>query len=134
MHPLTILHREMRALIDLLAFEGAKPTPDMAALTSIRMKLTGASRRRAILLEEALDEARKGGKPGDLALLEKVVAATREARLKSGAHIGKWTLRAIENDWAGYCRDSADVRTAMMRQLHFEANTLSQWLSARTAN
>ncbi|WP_267397148.1 MULTISPECIES: hypothetical protein [unclassified Sphingomonas] len=80
-----------------------------------------------MLLEERLAEAKAAGSV-DLKALDMVVASTREARLKSGAHIGKWTLRAIEADWEGYRRDSAGLRAAMLRQLDFEAQNLDPWL------
>jgi hypothetical protein len=127
MHPLTILHHEIRDLIGRLAVETAKAAPDMGAITAIRMKLTAASRRRATLLEDGLVQARAVGSD-DLKILEPVVSVTREARLKSGAHIGKWTLRAIEADWDGYRRDSAGLRAAMLRQLDLEAQNLDPWL------
>lgn len=131
MHPLTALHQELRQLIGQLAAETAKPAADMSTVTAIRMKLTQASRRRATLIEEAMLEARRSETREDHAALERVVMSLREARLASGTHIGKWTVRAIESDWQGYCRDSANVRSSMLRQLDLEASVLKTWLSRR---
>jgi hypothetical protein len=123
MDQLAKVHGELKELIQLLAAETAKPTADMAAVSAIRMKLTRASRCRATLLEDMFAAACTNGRSPNRAITN-VVMDARKARLASGTHICKWTLRAIEADWNGYCRDSAQIRSLMLRQIENEANAL----------
>jgi hypothetical protein len=123
MDQLARMHEELKELILLLAGETAKPMADMAAVSAIRMKLTRVSRCRATLLEDMFTAACTNGRSPDRALTN-IVMDARKARLASGAHICKWTLRAIEADWTGYCRDSAQMRSLMLRQIENEANAL----------
>jgi len=122
MSPLAMLHEELVSLIAALAAETTKASPDMAAVSSIRMKLSQASRSRMAVLEAMLASSKgKSGTPAPA--LANAVANARAARFASGAHIGKWTITAIEADWRGYCRDSAHVRAAMLQQIKAEATT-----------
>lgn len=123
MDQLAKVHKELKELIQLLAAETAKPTADMAAVSGIRMRLTRASRCRATLLEDMFAAACTNGRSPDRAITN-VVMDARKARLASGTHICKWTLRAIEADWNGYCRDSAQMRSLMLRQIESEAKAL----------
>lgn len=124
MQQLAALHQELRSLITQLAAETAKAQPDIAAISSIRMRLSQASRARATRLE-SISAAIRDSTTGRYPDLARVIADGRQARLHSGAHIGKWTLKALEADWKGYCADSTNMRAAMLKQIDEEARALN---------
>ncbi|MFW2829926.1 hypothetical protein [Sphingomonas sp. ID0503] len=126
-HPadLAAAHAELRRLIDAIEAETARPLPDIAGLTSVRMKLTQASRRRTALVDEIVRRNRVAASAEQRAHLETLWTDLQQARMISAGHIGRWTVQAIKADWPGYCAASADLRIRMRAQIDREAALLA---------
>jgi hypothetical protein len=118
-------HQRLQTYLALLAAETARTVPDMTAVSTIRVKLTQASRRRSELLDTLLADCvrRRATTSVEAATMQ---AELRRARLASSGHIATWTSRSIATDWRGYCAASAKLRHAMKRQIAAEAQLVEQ--------
>lgn len=115
------IHAELQRLMVVIEAETRKPAPDMVSLSAVRLKLTQASRRRAALANDLIDELAATGSADAKAQLETLRQDLRQARFTSAEHIGQWTTRSITKDWAGYCAASEAIRAAMRKQIAHEA-------------
>lgn len=118
------VHAELQILLRLIETETNKSAPDMIALSAVRLKLTQASRRRSMLVNDLVDTFAPQGSAETKAQLARLRQALQQARFRSAQHIGQWTTRSITQDWGGYRAASEQIRTTMRAQLHREAAVL----------
>lgn len=124
-------HAELRAAIAVLAAETARAAPDPAALPAARLKLTRASSRRRTLVQ-CLIATELHGLPSETAhRVEALRRNSYDMAVLSSEHIGRWTLRAILADWAGYQQASIQIRAAMLRRMEEEMTVLYPLLEER---
>lgn len=107
----------------------AAPTPDGARLAAVRLRLSRASTRRAQLLDREILPALLAKLPAtQTGAVTELRSALGAARAQSSAHVVRWTLEKAKQDWAGYCRASAEMRTAMRAQIERERRMLAPLL------
>jgi hypothetical protein len=128
------IHHQLREAIAELAAVVTRQQMDDAALTAARLKLTRLSRRRRSFIDCSVLP-----KLHDLATAEAALVADlrlESARLgvESSEHIGRWTMRSITADWAGYQRASAAMRASMLKRIEREAAILYPLLETRSAS
>lgn len=121
---LVAMHQELTSLMALLAVETRRPVPDMPALTSLRLKLSKASRQRAALLDALLIRRLQSASPAQLVALLELRRLAQVARSISTAHVSWWMPQAVAADWQGYCRASVALRRSMATQIHRESQLL----------
>ena len=91
----------------------AEATPDVIRYTAARLRISQASRERRLLWQHAcryLHDRVTADHSNDLRHLGMLDS---ELGLWSAAHIGRWTVKAIESDWIGYRQASRLMRRRM---------------------
>jgi hypothetical protein len=118
----------LRELAELEALTRAA-APDGARLAATRLRLSRASSRRVQLLDRAIVPALLDRLPAsETRALTELRSALGAARSRSSAHVVRWTLEKAKQDWAGYCRASAEMRKAMRAQIEHERRILAPLL------
>ena len=128
---LKALHAELREAIAELAVVVARPEPEDEALSAARLKLSRLSRRRRSFIESTIFPELDGLPVTDAAQLAELRLETANLLVKSSEHIGRWTMRTISADWAGYQRASAAMRASMLKRIEREAAILYPLLEMR---
>ena len=107
----------MDALTDL-------PTADWHQFCAARWRISEASLARRSLAARIIDYLLTRVGAEQVASL-KVLKAEDQAMLRTSAqHVSAWSLRAIQDDWRGYCRASRKLRAEMTAFLLAEQRVL----------
>jgi hypothetical protein len=115
------LHRELTMLIATLGEATAHDVPDRSELTSIRWRLSRASRARTKLIETILlPHLRAQASLTDSDALDVLQAQISAASAESSRHIAAWTIDRVTAEWDGYRAASAEIRQAMARRIAAE--------------
>lgn len=130
---LKAIHDELREAIATLESVASRPAPDDAALSAARLHLSRLSRRRRTLIESAIYPLLTDLAPEDARRIADLRLETATLLVESSQHIGRWTMRAIGADWAGYQHESAEMRRAMLRRIRREAMLLYPLIEALAA-
>lgn len=130
MSDLQTLHAQLLEMLDELADLTAQAAPDEAALASLRYRLTRTSGARRRLVDSLCVELQLALPAAEAAAVRSLREASIGAMTSSSDHIGTWSLRQLAKDWPGYCRASAQVRSAMREQIEAERTILYPYLDA----
>lgn len=115
--------------LDTLGKMTAAVAPDRAGLAATRLRLSRASTRRAQLLDgKILPRLLDAVAPPEAGPLVDLRGALAAARARSSEHVVRWTLDQAVKDWPGYCRASAEMRTAMRAQIERERAVIAPLL------
>jgi len=133
LNELKAIHAELREAIATLESVVSRPAPDDEALSAARLRLSRLSSRRRMMIENCISPLLIHAAPEDARRIADLRLETAALRVQSCQHIGRWTMRAICADWAGYQRASADMRRAMIRRIQREAALLYPLLEAGPA-
>lgn len=117
--------------MDMLTTEAQPP---MDRLPAVRLSLTRASRARTVLLEQAYGELIARAPASQKTALEALRAEGKENLVRSGRHIGIWTLREMTNRWPDYCAASNAIRAEMRARVKREAALTYPLLAGLPAN
>ena len=113
-------HDQLLSAIDRLAEITRQPAFDPVRLTQARLQLIQASQVRRTVLADALGELLSSGARKHSAALRELQSSGTDQLMESSAHVGRWTMDAIERDWAGYCRASEATRRRMKMRIDAE--------------
>ena len=130
---LKAIHEELLDGIRTLEAVLRQATPDVAALTSARWKLSRASGQRRKFLAESVYPALEQIPAADPRSLEELRNAGAAMLAESARHIAAWSTERIIADWAGYQRASATMRAAMRNRIAAEKAVLYPLLEAAEA-
>lgn len=122
---------ELRQGVAELAAIVSQAAPDHEALSKMRITLARLIGRRRALIQctilPYLDD-----------LTEAEAAQVNDLRLDAAAwavefseHIGRWTRRAVQEDWAGYQAASRRMRNAMLVRVDYSATILYPLIEAQ---
>jgi len=124
-------HAELRAAIAELETETRRFEPDEATLSATRLKLTRASSRRRMLIDQEIFPTLRDLPPDQKSRVDDLRRTASEIAVQSSRHIGDWTMRAILADWQGYRRASKAMRDAMLQRIAEESAVLYPLLGGR---
>jgi len=131
---LTILkaaHAELRVAITELETETRRLEPVEASLSAARLKLTRASSRRRMLIDQQILPTLRDLPPEQKSRIDELRRTASDIAVQSSRHIGDWTMRAILADWQGYCRASKAMRNEMLQRIADESALLYPLLGGR---
>ena len=117
-------HEDLLRAIEELAELTAGPAPAKGDLVSIRWKVSSASLSRRLLWGRILMSLSGRVDPAEQHKLRRLQDLDIELLRTSTKHVGAWTSEAILEDWAGYCRDSRDMRAKMIEAITSEQELL----------
>lgn len=115
------LHAAILSNLDELETLTAMPQPPMDRLPAVRLLLTRASRSRTMLLEGTYGELIARAPPERKVALEALRAEGKDGLVRSGGHIGTWTIREVTCRWSDYCAASNVMQAAMRIRIRKEA-------------
>jgi len=123
------LHRAQSELdLAIMVMEAATqaqaPMPDKSSYATARWKLSLASRHRRSLIGRICQRLTPLVSPDDAATLKGLHQRDMEMLHNSAAHVGRWTLEAIEHDWDGYRQASRKIRLSMSARIDEEKHLL----------
>ena len=121
------LHRAQSELdLAIMVMEAATeaPMPDKSNYATARWKLSLASRHRRSLIGRICQRLTPLVSPDDAATLKGLHQRDMEMLHHSAAHVGRWTLEAIERDWDGYRQASRRIRVNMSARIDEEKHLL----------
>jgi len=72
--------------------------------------------------------------PAQARALQQLRDEGKEQLSHSQSHLARWDKRAVEADWAGYCRASRAMRASMRRRIKAEQEILYPLLEGAMAN
>ena len=132
---LTRAHEELLSELRNMEAIQSNASPDQAQWTSARWKLSRASRRRRMIVNDCYPLAMQSATALELTQLLSLRANDLPMLEKSRSHMEKWSREQIEADWVGYCAASAVIRMGMKERLVAERRIilpLLQRLAVRT--
>lgn len=108
----------------------AKPVPDTAKLTSIRLQLAQKRLAHGSIVERIAEYLREHNPSAELTIRS---LQPEHAGLlhRTSAHIQKWTLIAVENDWAGYCSATREILRCWAERVRVEGKILRRTLEEK---
>ena len=124
-------HAELRVAITELETETRRFEPMEASLSAARLKLTRASSRRRMLIDQEILPTLRDLPPEQKSLVEELRRTASDIAVQSSRHIGDWTMRAIVADWQGYRLASKAMRSAMLQRIADESTILYPLLGGR---
>lgn len=133
LNELKAIHAELREAISALEAVVGRSAPDDAALSTARLKLSRMSSRRRSMIECSILPSLHNVDADNAARIADLRLETARLLVQSSEHIGRWTMREITADWAGYQRASAEMRRNMIRRIQREAAVLYPLLEAGQA-
>lgn len=87
----------------------ARPGPEPAALTSVRLRIAGLRLSRGSLASDVSTLLSGSLSDADEAMLQDLHRSHRTMLQIAAAHTGKWTLAAIAGNWAEYRRATREL-------------------------
>jgi len=124
-------HADLRTAIAELETETQRFEPVEASLSAARLKLTRASSRRRMLIDQEIFPILRDLPPEQKSRVEDLRRTASEIAVQSSRHIGDWTMRAILADWQGYRLASKAMRSAMLQRIAEESAILYPLLGGR---
>lgn len=121
---LRTLHDELVETLGLLAELTSQPSPDEAALGTVRYRLSRISGARRKLVNALCDTLAVTAPAADALRVRELRDANMALFHHSTGHVGSWSLRDIMKDWSGYRAASVGMRRAMFVQIDAEKATL----------
>jgi hypothetical protein len=128
---LKAVHAELREAIAGLEAVVSRPSPDRELLSAARLRLSKASSRRRSTLECSIYPILHDVPQHDAEKIANLRLEMATLMVQSSEHIGRWTVRAICEDWAGYQKASAAMRRSMLKRIEHEAAVLYPLLQAK---
>ena len=123
LHDLQGAHENLLAWMWALDDLTQQETPRRGQLETVRWFLGQARRDRRLALESIY--ARIPTLDPDRARAVKSVRTLTYETLAAGSrHIAKWTIDAVEADWAGYCAETREMRDLWLRAVESEKQIL----------
>ena len=116
-------HAELHAAIAELEAETRRYEPEEGSLSPARLKLTRASSRRRVLIDQIIPTL-SNLSPEQKSRIENLRRTASDQAVLSSRHIGDWTMRAILADWQGYRRASKAMRNTMLQRINDESSLL----------
>lgn len=86
-----------------------QPTPDLARLTTVRLRLAHLRLTRGPLMDRISRCVAGKINASEEAALQQMRAAHQQMLEAASAHTGKWTLDAVKANWPEYRRATRDV-------------------------
>lgn len=109
-------HRQIAAGIAEVREHCSRPIPDIAALSTARLRLSRTSAARSQYVRDVLfPKLRAEADDVLLTQLDDMQRAFAAKRLASSEHVTTWSSKAIAEDWEGY-RQAARRIWAMMEE------------------
>lgn len=100
-------HQRIAAAVAGVRMQCALPSPDIAALSAARLRLSRASTARSRYVSYVVfPKLRAKADKSMLTQLSELQRTFAAKRLASSKHITTWTHQSIIVDWAGYRRDA----------------------------
>ena len=121
---LKAVHVELRDAIAGLEAVVSQPSPDREPLSAARLRLSKASSRRRSMIECSIYPLLHDIPPHEAEKITNLRLEMATLMVKSSEHIGRWTINAICEDWAGYQKVSAAMRRSMLKRIEHEAAVL----------
>lgn len=100
-----------------------QPTPRRGQLETVRWFLSKARRDRRLALE-AVSAGLTKLSPAEAEAVKDSRTLTYDAMAAGSRHIAKWTLGAIEADWAGYGSETSNMRDLWIKAIEAEKQAL----------
>jgi hypothetical protein len=115
------MHAEILDYLDELERLAACVSPTRSAVAEVRWKLSKASRRRWVLINETIHPLLlELGARGWTDKLRHIKQDGLERQAGSGEHVRRWPIDAALADWAGYGQHSAELRESMRARIAAE--------------
>jgi hypothetical protein len=118
------LHVQLLQMLDELEELTGRPSPDEAALASVRYRLTRTSSARRRLIDALCIEYKPRLRAEELGALNALHDFNTAAMTASSEHISTWSLREVVKNWQGYCQASFAMRRSMRAQIEAEKAAL----------
>lgn len=127
-------HGDLSAAIDEIGRLTRGPQPDRESYTTARCRISQASLRRRSHWGKVYQHLITRVDAADAAVLNDLQAADMHMLHRSAAHVGKWSIDAIDRDWAGYCEASRAIRLQMKTCMDTEKRALYPMLERLAAS
>ncbi len=101
-----------------------KADVDWPIFCATRWRISEASLVRRTLAARIVDHLAAQLRDSEQTLLRSLKAADQEMLRISAEHVRLWSLKAIQDNWTGYCRDSRVIRSRMTAYLKSEQQVL----------
>jgi hypothetical protein len=124
------LHAQLLQMLDELEELTGRPSPDEAALASVRYRLTRTSSARRRVVDALCAECKRTVPREEAGALVALHDTNTAAMTASSEHIGTWSLREVVKNWPGYCQASSAMRRSMRAQIEAEKAALYPHLPA----
>lgn len=124
-------HESLLSAIEKLAQLTRGPLPDKGELAAVRWRVSAASLSRRLIWGRV--HSLLARRVTDLKVdreLRHLQEADMSLMRASTEHVGRWSLAAIIDDWAGYCQASEAMRRKMTYAISEEKRLLYPILSA----
>lgn len=118
------MHADLRAAIAALKAEVARAARDDEGLSTARLRLSRLSRQRRLLIETEIYPKLGALSPQEAQRIAHLRTDAGVILTRSSAHIGRWTMRAINADWAGYPQAANAMLGSMLRRIDDEGRAL----------
>ena len=128
---LKAVHAELREAIAGLEAVVSQPAPDREPLSAARLRLSKASSRRRSMIECSIYPLLHDLPPHEADKIANLRLEMAALMVQSSEHIGRWTIRAICEDWGGYQKASAAMRRSMLKRIEHEGAVLYPLLQAK---
>lgn len=128
------VHAELIGAISALDVLLCRELADRRSFADVRLRLMQASGEKLKLIETAIyPHLERSVSAFDKALLEQLRKESFSLRAESTRHVAAWSPDKIFENWSGYSRASADMRTAMRRRVEKEKTVLYPLLQIGSA-
>lgn len=117
-------HANLLAAIEELNRLTQLPLPPAGLLINVRWNVSKASLDRRLLWGRIHLELSRRVESASEDALRRLQDIDMELLQASSAHVTKWTPNAIQEDWEGYCKSSANIRRKMVEAIESETRLL----------
>jgi hypothetical protein len=128
---LKAVHAELREAIAGLEALVSQPSPHCETLSAARLRLRRASSRRRSLIECSIYPLLDDVPPEEAQKIANLRLEMATLMVRSSEHIGRWTVGAICEDWAGYQKASTAMLRSMLSRIEHESSVLYPLLQAK---
>lgn len=118
-------HERMRRCLSIHRELCAEAEPQSGCLALSRLRITGANADRSrFIAREILPVLQLRAHPDIDRIIDQLSSDLTGRQEAAKAHIGRWSLEAIEQDWAGYKAASARAMASIEERITLEADCL----------
>ena len=125
------IHENLLSCLSELELLHQEAKPDRSRLADVRWRLSRASAARTRFIDEKVyPYLLQRVSPSDAHKLKELRTQNLALRTASTAHVGRWTIEQVFDDWLGYRRASSAMAASMRNRVAAEKEILYPLLDA----